>query len=93
MDFSFGDERKTESINLEILPGETVAIVGGTGSGKSTLVNLIPRFLGSPSGRILLDGYDLSRNIMRSLRKNIGLVLQENFLFSATVRKTFPGET
>ena len=89
VDFCFpGDDRKTlENINLEILPGETVAIVGGTGSGKSTLVNLIPRFLDPTSGRITLDGHDLREISLKSLRKNIGLVLQENFLFSATVRE------
>ena len=89
MDFSFpGDDRKTlENINLEILPGETVAIVGGTGSGKSTLVNLIPRFLDPTAGRITIDGYDLREISLKSLRSNIGLVLQENFLFSATVRE------
>lgn len=89
VDFSFpGDDRKTlENINLEILPGETVAIVGGTGSGKSTLVNLIPRFLDPTAGRITIDGHDLREISLKSLRSNIGLVLQENFLFSATVRE------
>ncbi len=89
VDFSFpGDDRKTlKNINLEILPGEKVAIVGGTGSGKSTLVNLIPRFLDPTGGRITLDGHDLKEISLKSLRSNIGLVLQENFLFSATVRE------
>ncbi|HHX10661.1 MAG TPA: ABC transporter ATP-binding protein [Firmicutes bacterium] len=89
VDFAFpGDDRRTlENINLEILPGETVAIVGGTGSGKSTLVNLIPRFLDPTAGRITIDGYDLRHISLKSLRKSIGLVLQENFLFSATVRE------
>jgi ABC-type multidrug transport system fused ATPase/permease subunit len=87
--FSFpGDDRETLAcINLEILPGERVAIVGGTGSGKSTLVNLIPRFIDPSVGRITLDGYDLKNICLKSLRKNMGLVLQENFLFSATVRE------
>ncbi len=89
VDFSFpGDDRKTlKNINLEILPGEKVAIVGGTGSGKSTLVNLTPRFLDPTGGRITLDGHDLKEISLKSLRSNIGLVLQENFLFSATVRE------
>ncbi len=87
--FSFpGDDRKTlDDISLEILPGERVAIVGGTGSGKSTLINLIPRFLDPTIGRITLDGNDLKEISLKSLRENIGLVLQENFLFSATVRE------
>ncbi|HHX29072.1 MAG: ABC transporter ATP-binding protein [Bacillota bacterium] len=87
--FTFpGDTREAlKDVNLEILPGETVAIVGGTGSGKSTLVNLIPRFLDPTSGRITLDGIDLRDIDLESLRKSTGLVLQDNFLFSATVRE------
>jgi ATP-binding cassette subfamily B multidrug efflux pump len=87
--FTFpGDTREAlKDVNLEILPGETVAIVGGTGSGKSTLVNLIPRFLDPTSGRITLDGVDLRKIDLRSLRQSTGLVLQDNFLFSATVRE------
>ena len=87
--FSFeDDDRNTlENINLEILPGERVAIVGGTGSGKSTLINMVPRFLDPTVGRITVDGYDLKEVSLKSLRANIGLVLQDNFLFSATVRE------
>ena len=87
--FRFPDDNHTTltGINLEILPGEKVAIVGGTGSGKSTLINLIPRFIDPAAGRITLDGHDLKQISLKSLRKNIGLVLQENFLFSATVRE------
>lgn len=87
--FTFpGDSREAlKDVNLEILPGETVAIVGGTGSGKSTLVNLIPRFLDPTGGRITLDGVDLRDLDLKTLRKGIGLVLQDNFLFSATVRE------
>ncbi|MGI6632807.1 MAG: ABC transporter ATP-binding protein [Bacillota bacterium] len=87
--FTFpGDSREAlKDVTLEILPGETVAIVGGTGSGKSTLVNLLPRFLDPTSGRITLDGIDLRDLDLKSLRRHIGLVLQDNFLFSATVRE------
>lgn len=87
--FSFPDDsRETlKDIDLEILPGETVAIVGGTGSGKSTLVNMIPRFVQPTKGRILLDGRDIREITLKSLRKHIGLVLQDNFLFSATVKE------
>jgi len=87
--FSFpGDPRKTlDGLNLEILPGERVAIVGGTGSGKSTLVNLLPRFLDPTEGKITLDGLDLRDISLKSLRKHIGIVLQENFLFSATIKE------
>lgn len=85
--FAFpGDSREAlKDINLTILPGERVAIVGGTGSGKSTLVNLIPRFLDPTDGRITLDGKDLRELDLQSLRHHIGVVLQDNFLFSATV--------
>ncbi|HHY69431.1 MAG TPA: ABC transporter ATP-binding protein [Bacillota bacterium] len=87
--FSFpGDERQTlDSVSFQILPGETVAIVGGTGSGKSTLANMIPRFVDPTSGKILLDGHDIREVSLKSLRRNIGIVFQENFLFSATVRQ------
>ncbi|HHY75672.1 MAG TPA: ABC transporter ATP-binding protein [Firmicutes bacterium] len=87
--FTFpGDSREAlKDVNLEIFPGETVAIVGGTGSGKSTLINLIPRFLDPTGGRITLDGVDLKDLDLRFLRQSIGLVLQDNFLFSATVRE------
>jgi ATP-binding cassette subfamily B protein len=85
--FSFpGDTREAlKNINLTVMPGERVAIVGGTGSGKSTLVNLLPRFIDPSSGRITLDGNDLREIDLQSLRHHIGVVLQDNFLFSATV--------
>ena len=86
--FAFpGDSREAlKDISLTILPGERVAIVGGTGSGKSTLVNLLPRFLDPTEGRITLDGKDLREIDLHSLRHHIGVVLQDNFLFSATVQ-------
>lgn len=86
--FAFpGDSREVlKDISFEVHPGERVAVVGGTGSGKSTLVNLLPRFLDPTSGIITLDGHDLRDIQLRSLRSHIGLVLQDNFLFSATVK-------
>lgn len=87
--FSFpGDSREAlKGITLEIAPGERVAVVGGTGSGKSTLVNLLPRFLDPTEGRVTLDGYDLKDLDLESIRSHMGMVLQDNFLFSATVRE------
>ncbi len=72
-------------INLEVKPGECVAILGATGSGKSVLMSLIPRFYDVSSGRILIDGIDVRRLHLDDLRRNIGTVFQESFLFSNTV--------
>lgn len=72
-------------INLEIAAGQTVALVGASGSGKSTLANLVPRFYIPSSGRITLDGQDLSEITLASLRANISLVSQEIVLFNDTV--------
>lgn len=72
-------------ITLEAMPGEITAIIGGTGSGKSTLINLIPRFYDVQSGRILLDGVDIRTMAQDHLRSRIGLVPQQAMLFSGTV--------
>ncbi|MDZ7363548.1 MAG: ABC transporter ATP-binding protein/permease [candidate division KSB1 bacterium] len=74
-------------INLKIPCGSTLAIVGHTGSGKSTLVNLIPRLLDPTEGKILIDGIDIKRIPLQVLRRNIGFVPQETFLFSDTIRE------
>lgn len=76
-----------EGINFECRPGEVVALLGSTGSGKTTLVNLLPRFHDYTSGRIRLDGIDLNRYPRRYLRQHIGIVEQEPFLFSRTIRE------
>ncbi len=67
-------------------PGQTVAILGATGSGKSSIINLIPRFYDVTSGRVLIDGYDVRDVTIESLRKQIGIVLQETNLFTGTIR-------
>jgi subfamily B ATP-binding cassette protein MsbA len=72
-------------IDLHVRPGETVALVGGSGGGKTTLVNLLPRFYAPTSGRILLDGHDLQALTLESLRANIALVSQEIVLFNDSV--------
>ncbi len=72
-------------INLVAGEGQTIALVGETGAGKSTLVNLIPRFYDVTSGRVMIDGYDTSDVTLASLRRQIGFVQQDTFLFSGTV--------
>jgi len=81
-----GKHMVLEDINLDVKPGETIAVLGGTGSGKSTLINLIPRFYDVTSGRILIDGVDVRDVTLESLRRQIGVVTQETFLFSASLR-------
>ena len=74
-----------QDINLTIEPGETVAVIGGTGSGKSTLVNLIPRFYDVTAGQVLVDGVDVRELAQAQLRSGIGLVPQKAILFTGTV--------
>lgn len=76
-----------DQFNLEISKGETIALVGDSGGGKSTIVNLIPRFYEINSGSIRIDGLDIRNYSLRSLRKNISVVFQDNFLFSGTIRE------
>ncbi len=80
-------ERVLKNVNLTIEPGEMIGIVGQTGSGKSTLVSLICRFYDPTTGTITLDGEDLRNVKTQSLRKNIGLVLQDTFLFARTIKE------
>ncbi len=85
---SFGyrpDEPVLEDITLEARAGECIAILGATGAGKSTLLSLIPRFYDPTKGRVTLDGTDLRQLDLDDLRRNIGLVFQESFLFSNTI--------
>lgn len=76
-----------EGIDLEIAPGEFVAVVGATGVGKSSLINLIPRFYDVTGGQVLVDGMDVRDYPVRALRERIGMVLQKNILFSGTIRE------
>ncbi|MEI8148082.1 MAG: ATP-binding cassette domain-containing protein, partial [Actinomycetes bacterium] len=75
-----------EHVNLEIAPGESVAFVGPTGAGKSTLAKLATRFYDPTAGRVLVDGVDLTTVTMHSLRSQLGVVPQEPFLFSGSIR-------
>jgi ABC-type multidrug transport system fused ATPase/permease subunit len=84
--FSYAGERTAlKNISLEAAPGQMIALVGPTGSGKSTLVNLLPAFYETASGRILIDGQDTARVSLASLRAQISVVSQEAFLFNGTV--------
>ncbi|HWN21105.1 MAG TPA: ABC transporter ATP-binding protein [Gaiellaceae bacterium] len=76
-----------EAIDLELEAGKTVALIGHTGSGKTTLAALVPRFYDATEGRILVDGADVRDVTRRSLRREIGVISQDPFLFSATVRE------
>ena len=81
-----GDDVLT-GIDLDIRPGQFVAVVGGTGTGKSSLVNLIPRFYDVTGGQVLVDGVDVRDYPLDELRSRIGMVLQNNVLFSGTIRE------
>lgn len=81
-----GGQMVLQQISFTAQPGERIAILGSTGTGKSTLVNLIPRFYDVTEGRILLDGTDIRHIPLRYLRQQVGMVLQESILFSGTIR-------
>jgi ATP-binding cassette subfamily B protein len=83
--FGGGDPVLSE-VSFEAEPGQTVALLGATGSGKTTIINLIPRFYDPSEGRVLIDGHDLRDVTLESLRSQIGIVLQETTLFSGTIR-------
>ncbi|CAI8030906.1 Uncharacterized ABC transporter ATP-binding protein YknU [Geodia barretti] len=74
------------SVNIEAEPGEITAILGAPGSGKSTIVNLLPRFYDVTGGRVTIDGQDIREVTLESLRSNVGIVQQDIFLFDATIR-------
>jgi len=76
-----------DGINLAVKAGETIALLGATGSGKSSLIHLIPRFYDVAEGSIEIDGHDVRDLKLKSLRQQIGIVLQETFLFSASIRE------
>jgi len=80
-----GAEAVVRDIDLDVRPGQCVAILGATGAGKSVLMSLIPRFFDPTAGRVLLDGQDVRQLDLDDVRRNIGLVFQESFLFSHTV--------
>ncbi|MFS0602062.1 ABC transporter ATP-binding protein [Peribacillus frigoritolerans] len=87
VDFGYGEEMLIEDMNIDVLPGQTVAIVGPTGAGKTTMINLLMRFYELNGGKITIDGLD-TRNMSRNdLRKNFGMVLQDTWLFNGTIKE------
>jgi ATP-binding cassette subfamily B multidrug efflux pump len=82
----FGGEPVLRDVSFTVEPGQTVALLGATGSGKSSIISLIPRFYDPTAGRVLLDGHDVRRVRLESLRAQIGIVLQDTTLFSGTIR-------
>lgn len=87
--FAYSDEPERlvlEDVNVQIRQGETIALVGPTGAGKTTIVNLISRFYDVTSGDIYVDGYNLKDVSIQSLRKQMGIMTQDNFLFSGTIK-------
>lgn len=85
--YNKNDEMALNNINFSIARGETIGIIGGTGSGKTTLVNLIPRFYDVSRGRVLFSGADVKRLSFKSLRGKIGIVPQKSVLFSGTLKQ------
>lgn len=82
-----GERRALHDITFEAQPNQIIALIGPTGSGKTSLVNLIPRFYDATAGRVLLDGQDIKQVDLKALRSQIGLVLQTSLLFSTTIRE------
>jgi ATP-binding cassette subfamily B protein len=86
--FSYSPDKPVlKSVSLHATPGEMIALVGPTGAGKSTIVNLLPAFYELTSGRILIDGFDIRELSLKSLREQISVVSQEPFLFNGTIRE------
>lgn len=85
--FSYDDQVKVlNDVSFRIRPGETIALVGPTGAGKSTIVNLISRFYDVQQGKVLVDGKDVKKVSIESLRRQMGIMTQDNFLFSGTIK-------
>ena len=88
LSFEYNEDNEVlKNINLTVAKNETLAIVGNSGGGKSTLVNLLPRFYDVKSGALKFDGVDIKELSLKSLRDNIAVVFQDNFLFSGTIRE------
>ena len=87
VNFSYDDKVKVlDDVSFRIAPGETIALVGPTGAGKSTVVNLISRFYDVQEGIVKIDGQDVKQVSIESLRRQMGIMTQDNFLFSGTIK-------
>jgi ATP-binding cassette subfamily B protein len=98
--FAYPDEPDVDilhDVSFKVDQGQTIALVGPTGAGKTTIVSLISRFYNTKSGRVLVDGYDISKVTIQSLRSQLGIMTQDNYLFSGTIRDNIkygrPGAT
>ncbi|WP_277584556.1 ABC transporter ATP-binding protein [Psychrobacillus antarcticus] len=87
VDFGYADELLIEDMNIDVLPGQTVAIVGPTGAGKTTLINLLMRFYELNNGEITIDGHDTRKMSRTDLRTTFGMVLQDTWLFNGTIKE------
>lgn len=85
--FSYGEGEALKNVTFSIKKGETLGIIGGTGSGKSTFVNLIPRFYNATKGQVLVNGIDVKKYEIETLRERIGVVAQKTVLFKGSLRK------
>lgn len=93
--FSYGAKKVLTNIDFEVKAGETIALLGSTGSGKSTIISLIPRFYDPTEGQILVDGMNIRKATLQSLRSQIGIVMQDATLFAGSIRENiaFGSET
>jgi ATP-binding cassette subfamily B protein len=85
--FAYDKDIVLDKVSFKIKPGETIALVGPTGAGKTTIVNLISRFYDPQKGQILIDGHDIKKVDLESLRSQMGIMLQDTFLFSDTIKE------
>jgi ABC-type multidrug transport system fused ATPase/permease subunit len=85
--FSYGTAETLKDVNLKVESGEKVAIIGFVGSGKSALTELVPRFYDATVGQVMIDGYDVCEASLKSLRSQIGIVLQDIYIFSTTIKE------
>ncbi|BAM48102.1 ABC transporter ATP-binding protein [Amphibacillus xylanus] len=84
--FSYDNDETLNDVSLSANPGETIALVGPTGAGKTTIINLLSRFYDPDAGTITIDGYDITKTTRQTLRENIGFVLQDPYLFNGTIK-------